>query len=235
MKSLILNQRSGFAADRAGAEIGAVSRRSFLVGAGLAASVLLVKPVRALPGLAYNADSWKQSVCALVDQICLESAAERIREAIDEAEVYYVKPTSDFHGSFSSRQRLNLQVSPEATYGERYFEFASLPYYDSRNPCRRAKDLNALEIARILNGDERERYDGVVSPCSERRQLAACGCERNVYQKTLDFYEEESAAWEPLYVRNFTDGRRSYLGFAVTSLTNEEEQFRELFLSPDSV
>lgn len=236
MKTLILNRRPGVEAGRFEAASGGVSRRRFLMGAGLAAGVMLVEPARALPGFAYEGDGWKETVCSLVDHVCPEPAAERIREAIQQAETYSVTPASDFHGSFSSGRVINARVSPEATYGNRFFEFSRLPYYDSRKPCRRAKDLNMMEIERILNLEEQEYYGGVVSPCSERRQLASCGCERNVYQKTLADYEDDPGAWEPLYVRNFTDGARSFLGFAVRSRANDGGgRVRQLLLSPDSV
>lgn len=233
MKRLILERQPGFAADCLEAASGVVSRRNFLRGMGLVAGVMIVSPARALPGLTRDGGSWKESVCSLVDYVCPEPAAERIRESISQAETYYVTPSSDFHSSFSSRQIINVQVSPEATYGDRYFELARLPYYDSRNPCRRTKDLNVVEIERILNGDAQEYYGTVVSPCSERRRLASCGCERDVYQKTLAHYEEDPQAWEPLYVRNFTDGSSSYLGFGVKPRTSAQGQ--QLYLSPDSV
>lgn len=233
MMRLIPDRRQGFAAYCLEAAGGAVSRRNFLRGMGLVAGAMIVSPARALPRLAYDGGSWKESVCSLVDYVCPEPAARRIREAIYRAETYYVTTPSDFHSSFSSRQIINAQVYPEATYGDRYFELARLPYYDSRNPCRRTKDLNVVEIERILNEEEQDHYGGVVSPCSERRQLASCGCERNVYHKTLADYEEDPQAWDPLYVRNFTDGHSSYLGFAARPRTGTQDY--ELFLSPDSV
>jgi hypothetical protein len=233
MKTLILDKPRGSAAAALETTNGYMSRRKFLMGVGLAVGAMIVKPAHALPGLAYDGDRWKESVCSLVDYICPEPAAGRIRDAIYAADTYYVAPSSDFHSSFSSKHIINAQVYPEATYGDRYFEFARLPYYDSRNPCRRTKDLNVVEIERILNGDERERYGGVVSPCSERRQLASCGCERDTYTRTLAYYEEDPKAWEPVYTRNFTDGRSSYLGFAVKPRTNGQGQPpSQLFLSP---
>lgn len=232
MKRLTLNERAGSAAGRLEVATCSVSRRSFLKGAGLLAGAVLVKPAHALPGLASYRSSWKASVCSLVDHICPERAAERIREAIYEAQTYSVTPAPDFHSSFSSTRIIDARVSPEATYGDRFFEFARLPYYDSRNPPRRAKDLNLLEIERILNEGEQEHFGSVVSPCSERRQVASCGCERDVYRKTFARYRKDEAEWAPLYARNFTDGRRSYLGFAVQSRT---DGVRELFLSADSV
>jgi hypothetical protein len=235
MKTLSLDKPLGFTASLEAAN-GAVSRRSFLMGMGLVAGAMLVKPVSALPGLAYDGGHWKETVCRLVDYVCPEPAAARIRDAIYRADTYYAEPSTDFHSSFSSRQIINAQVYPEATRGGRYFEFERLPYYDSRNPCRRTKDLNVLEIERILNGDEQERYGGVVSPCSERRQLASCGCERNVYNKTLAYYSKDSEVWEPVYTRNFTDGSRSYLGFAIKPRTSAQSQLpTQLLLSPDSV
>lgn len=163
-------------------------------------------------------------------------AAGRIREAIYRAGTSYVAPPADFHSRFSSRQIINAQVYPEATYGDRYFEFDRLPYYDSRNPCRRTKDLNVIEIERILNGEEREHYGGVVSPCSERRQIASCGCEWDTYRETAASYDEDPDAWEPVYTRNFTDGGQSYLGFAVRARSNDRGRPPTLLLlSPDSV
>lgn len=236
MKTLIIDRQLGFAAEALEAASGVVSRRNFLMGLGLVTGAMIVKPVRALPGRTYEDGSWKASVSRLVNYICPEPAAGRIRDAIDRADTYYGAPSTDFHSSFSSRQILNAQVYPETTYGDRYFELARLPYYDSRNPCRRTKDLNVLEIERILNRGERQYYGGVVSPCSERRQLASCGCERNVYNKTLAYYQQDPEAWESLYTRNFTDGRRSYLGFAIKPRTNAQGQpLKQLLLSPDSV
>jgi hypothetical protein len=235
MKTLILDKQPSCAADSFEATNGAVSRRNFLIGMGLVAGAIIVKPVYALPGFAYDG-GWKESVCNLVDYICPQPAARRIREAIYQAGTSYVTPSADFHGSFSSRQIISAQIYPEATYGDRYFELASLPYYDSHNPCRRTKDLNVLEIARILNEGEQKYYGGVVSPCSERRQLASCGCERDVYNKTVAYYEEDPEAWEPVYTRNFTDGKESYLGFAVKPRANAQGQLlKQLLLSPDSV
>lgn len=235
MKTLILDKQPGRAADGFEAASGAVSRRSFLAGVGLVACATIVKPVHALPGFAYG-DDWKESVCDLVGSICPEPVAGRIREAIYRAEVSYVTPSADFHSSFSSPRIINAQIRPEATYGSRFFEFERLPFYDSRNPCRRSKDLNLLEIERILNEGEREQYGGVVSPCSERRPLASCGCEWDTYLKTAESYEEDPDEWDPLYTRNFTDGKESYLGFAVRARTNVEGRpSRQLFLSPDSV
>ena len=234
MKKLILDKQLRCTGDGFEAPDRAVPRRSILMGLGLVAGAMLVKPVRALPGLAYG--GWQESVCDLVDYICPQPAAGRIRDAIYRAGTSYVTPSADFHSSFSSRQIINAQVYPEATYGDRYFEFERLPYYDSRNPCRRTKDLNILEIERILNEDERELYGGVVSPCSERRQLASCGCEWDVYRETAASYDEDPDAWEPLYTRNFTDGKQSYLGFAVKARTNVQGQpLRQLLISPDSV
>jgi len=236
MKTLILDRPLGVATDAHGAANGAVSRRRFLAGLGLVTGVMIAGPVRALPGFAAEGGSWKDSVASLVNYICPEPAAGRIRDAIYRADTYYVAPSTDFHNSFSSRQIINAQIYPEASYNGRYFELAGLPFYDSRNPCRRSKDLNPLEIARILNGGEREYYGGVVSPCSERRQLASCGCERDVYNKTLVYYKQDPAAWEPVYTRNFTDGRKSYLGFAVKARVNAQGQpLKQLLLSPDSV
>jgi hypothetical protein len=236
MKKLILDKHLGLTANTLKAASNTVSRRNFLMGLGLVTGAVIVTPVLALPGVADNGGSWKESVSRLVNYICPEPSAKRIRDAIYRAETYYVVPPTDFHSSFSSRQIINVQTSPEATYGGRYFELARLPYYDSSNPCRRTKDLNVLEIERILNDGEREYYGGVVSPCSERRQLASCGCERNVYNKTVAFYDEDPEAWQPVYTRNFTDGRRSYLGFAVKSRTNAQGQpLKQLLLSPDSV
>lgn len=235
MKTLILGRQSGRTADGFRAAHGAVSRRSFLMGMGVVAGSMIVKPVQALPGLAYSG-GWKERVCDLADYVCPQPAAERIREAIYRAETSYVTPAADFHGSFASRQIIDAHVYPEATYGSRYFEFERLPYYDSRNPCRRSKDLNLIEIERILNQGEREFYGGVVSPCSERRPVASCGCERDTYRETAASYEEDPNAWEPVYARNFTDGRRSYLGFAVKARTGGQSRPpRQLFLSPESV
>lgn len=235
MKMLILDKQPSRAGDGFQAMNGAVSRRNILMGIGLFTGAMLVKPAQALAGLA-DGGRWKESVCDLVDYICPPPAAGRIREAIYQAGTSYVTPASDFHGSFSSRQAINAQVYPEATYGSRYFEFERLPYYDSRNPCRRTKDLNLLEIARILSPGERKFYGGVVSPCSERRPLVSCGCEWDVYRETAASYEEDPDAWEPVYTRNFTDGKKSYLGFAVKARTNVQGQpLRQLLLSPDSV
>ncbi|HEX8129635.1 MAG TPA: hypothetical protein VF527_11090 [Pyrinomonadaceae bacterium] len=236
MKTLIFGKQFGSTADSLEAANGAVSRRNFLVGMGLVTGTVLIKPATALHGFAYNGGSWKESVCKLVDYICPQLTAGHIREAIYRADSYHAAPSADYHGSFSSRQIINAQVYPKVTHGGRYFEFSRLPYYDSHNPCRRTKDLNVLEIERILNDGEREYYGGVVSPCSERRQLASCGCERDAYDKTVTYYKEDPKAWEPLYVRNFTDGRRSYLGFAVKPRTNAYGQpLKQLLLSPDSV
>jgi hypothetical protein len=235
MKMLLFGRHLGLASDSL-ESTGGVPRRKFLVGLGLVAGTMIVKPVRALPGLAYDSSGWKESVGRLVSHICEEPAAGRIRGAIYSADTYYAAPQTDFHSTFSSRVIIDAQIDPEATYGDRYFELASLPYYDSRNPCRRTKDLNVLEIERILNGDEQDYYGGVVSPCSERRRLASCGCERNVYNKTLAHHNEDPAAWEPVYTRNFTDGRRSYLGFAIKPRADARVQMpTRLLISPDSV
>jgi hypothetical protein len=128
-----------------------------------------------------------------------------------------------------------VRVYPEETYGSRFFELENLPFYDSRNPCRRNKDLNAFEINRILAGGEREFYGTVVSPCSERRQLAYT-CEWETYRKTAEYYTQDPDAWQPIYTRNFTDGSKSYLGFAVKPRTNAQGRpLKQLLLSPDSV
>lgn len=236
MKTLIIGTRNDFGAGPLKAANDAVSRRKFLVGMGLMAGAMIARPVHALPHLAYDGSSWKDSVCRLVDNVCPKPAAKRINDSIYRADTYYVAPPADFHGSFSSRELIKAQTYPEATYGERFFELAHLPYYDSQNPCRRTKDLNALEIERILNGGEREYYGGVLSPCSERRQLASCGCEWDVYNNTVAYYGEDPDAWEPLYTRNFTDGKSSYLGFAVTPRTDAQGRpLKQLLLSPDSV
>src|SRR5215213_6336912 len=109
MKTLILDKQPGYAADSFKATEGAVSRRNFLVGLGLAASIVIVKPVHALAGLAYDG-GWKESVCDLVDYICPRPAAGRIREAIYQAGTTYVTPSADFHDSFSSRRIINARV-----------------------------------------------------------------------------------------------------------------------------
>jgi hypothetical protein len=236
MKTLIIDRQVGVAAGTVEAANGVVSRRNFLMGLGLVAGAVIAKPVHALPGLMDDGGRLKASVGRLVNYICPEPAAGRIRDAINRADTYYVAPSTDFHGSFSSRQIINVQVYPKATYDGRYFELERLPFYDSRNPCRRTKDLNVMEIERILNDRERKYYGVVVSPCSERRQVATCGCERDVYNKTLAYYGEDPRALEPIYTRNFTDGRRSYLGFAVKARMGAPGwPLKQLVLSPDNV
>lgn len=236
MKTLIIDRQVGVAAGTVKAASGVVSRRNFMVGLGLATGAVIAKPVHALPGLVEDGGRLKASVSRLVNYICPEPTAGRIRDAIDAAEVQYVTPSTDFHGSFSSRQIINVQVYPKATYDGRFFELERRAFYDSKNPCRRTKDLNVMEIERILNDRERRYYGVVVSPCSERRQVATCGCEWDVYNKTLARYGEDPKAFEPLYARNFTDGRRSYLGFAVKARTGAPGwPLKQLLLSPDSV
>lgn len=214
-----------------GAEDRKISRRFFIGGITVAAIIATAKPKGVFASENYAAEDWRRSVNSLVNSICYEP--QRISNVVNRATVYTTPYGNSFHESFSPNYVLNIRVQPEETITGRIFEFDRFPFYDSRNPCRRTKDLNSLEIWRLTQPGEIQWHGGVLSPCSERR--IANKFELEDFSRTANHYRTNPEDWDHVYTRNVTDGRKSYLAHAVSSRTTRTQSGRpakNLLVSP---
>jgi hypothetical protein len=211
-----------------------ISRRLVLKGLGVLTAVCAFRPQLLLADQFSGLYGWRQLLGEFVTQVCPAPTASRFQSLILNAQAYSAPVATDFHHYYSQPIILDLRISPQLTVnGGRYFEFDRYPFYDSNQPCRRTKDVNDIELRRFLNAGEVEFYGGVVSPCSERR--LATQCDLNDFQRTAQYYRTDPAGWEPLYVRNVTDGRRSYLAHAAKPRVGNRQALKQVFLSPNSL
>jgi hypothetical protein len=220
-----------------------ISRRTLVKGLGILTIASVLEPGKLFAAPRYNreVEAWIASVKDLASSICDNSVAEQVHELLSNADAYVTPATNDFHQSFSAPFFLDLRIAPVATSsGQRFFEFDQYPFYDSHRPCRRTKDVNEIELRRFLDRGEIEFYGGVVSPCSERRQLTS-QCEREDFTRTAEYYDADPDEFEHLYTRNVTDGNKSYLAHAAkpravrSTPTQRRRALKQVFLSPDSL
>jgi hypothetical protein len=211
------------------------NRRSILKGVLLVTAVSLLKPTELLALQGNALDVWRRQLCDFASAVC-PGASAYISDRIWRAAAYWGSGSGDFHQSFAATYVLDLRIQPYSTVnGSRYFEFDRYPFYDSHSPCRRIKDVNEIELKRFLHHEEQKFYGGVVSPCSERRHLET-QCELDDFNRTAQAYKTDPKAWEHAYVRNVTDGQKSYYAHAVKPRTSNQQQGeKQVFLSPDSV
>jgi hypothetical protein len=193
------------------------SRRGFLTMLGTVAVGTLMAP-EALAGRVvwpiedeYDVTTWKREVCAFTNYVLPRPQARKVQEYVASAG-YERAYDGTWSGQFSSPVRLRLRLSPVSTvYTEVTFELDQLPYYDRMNPCRRSKDLNSVELERLLSREEREYYNCVLSPCSAREPLTAH--DHDLYQRSVaDDYHISPKAYVPQYARNFTNGESTFRG-----------------------
>lgn len=212
-----------------------ISRRFFFFGMAAATAVLATaKPQSVLASTDYGAEEWKRTVKTLVSCICVQP--QRIIQVVSNASHSYASYGNTFHERFSPFYALYFQVSPERTITDRYFEFDRFPFYDSKNPCRRTKDLNSIEILTLTSQSEVDWYGGVMSPCSERR--VADSTELDDFRRTAHVYKTDHRDWNHVYTRNVTNGKKSYLAHAASSrstTTASGEPTKTLFVSPYDV
>ena len=141
---------------------------------------------------------------------------------------------NSFHGQFSSPYAFSEQLPPCATRYGTTFELAGLPYFDSQRPARRTKDLNEIEITRLIDPDEVRYYGCVLSPCSERRPPTSDDYAK--FSRTVQTYGGEPRAYNLDYVRNVSDGRTDHgqlHAYGVTGRVNNPDGSprKNLFLS----
>jgi len=211
------------------------NRRSILKGVLLVTAASLLKPTELLALQSNGLDAWRRQLCDFASSIC-PGVSAYISDQIWRATGYWAPGSGDIHQTNVASYFLDLRIQPYTTIsGGRYFEFDRYPFYDSHSPCRRIKDVNEMELRRFLHVEERKIYGTVVSPCSERRRLEY-QCEQDDFNRTAKAYGSDPAAWEHLYVRNVTDGKKSYYAHAVKPRTNSQQQgVKQVFLSADSV
>jgi len=181
----------------------------------------------------YAPSVWKERTTIFVREVVPNDVVPAVLRYVSGARCVTASSPRSFSDQFASPVRFVLRIEPIVTrYEDCTFEIDELPYYDRMNPCRRTKDLNAAEIARLLEPSERAYYGGIMSPCSERRALTAD--DRDLYERTAAReYHVDRAAYTPQYVRNFTNGKNSYLGFGVTRNDGAPSQLppKNVFLS----
>ena len=212
-----------------------LNRRSILKGVVLVTAASLLKPTQLLALQSSGLDAWRRLVCDFASALC-PGASAYISDRVWRANGYWSPGSGDIHQTYIASYFLDLRIQPYTTVNDgRYFEFDRYPFYDSHSPCRRIKDVNEMELRRFLNAGERTFYGGVVSPCSERRPLEY-QCEKENFNRTAREYKTDPNAWEHLYLRNVTDGKKSYFAHAVKPrASNQSQDLKQVFLSPDSV
>jgi hypothetical protein len=168
-----------------------------------------------------------------VQSVVPEDVAPAVLRYVTAAPYWTGSTPRCFSDQFSSPVRLVLRIEPIQTlYADTTFEIDQLPYYDRMNPCRRTKDLNAAEMARLIEPSERAQYGIIMSPCSERRALTVD--DRQLYERTVAHdYQTDPRDYTPRYVRNFTNGKDSYLGWGATRNDSASSQLppKNVFLS----
>jgi hypothetical protein len=151
---------------------------------------------------------WRQRVKTFGYAVLPQTWADYYARKVEESGVE-VWSYRTFHGQFSSPYAFAEQLQPcTSRYGNTTFEVAGLPYFDSQSPCRRTKDLNEIEIERLLEPREIAYYGCVLAPCSERR--APTRDDRDLFARTAREYRADPAAYNLDYVRNVSDGRSDH-------------------------
>ena len=211
------------------------NRRFVLKGLLLVGAATMLKPTELL-AVQDPAAAWRRMVCDLANTVCSGPVAQRIGSLVWGATAYWTQSSTQLHDSYRAAFFLDVAIQPYSTiYGSRYLEFDRYPFYDSHQPCRRIKDVNEMELRRFLNPEEQKIYNCVVSPCSERRALEYA-CQLDDFKQTARAYRTDPDAWEHLYVRNVTDGQKSYYAHAVKPRTSNGQQgVKQVFLSPNSL
>src|SRR5437763_13094442 len=159
--------------------IGMPTRRDALRALALTGASILLTPLLRASTASWSTSSdyspaiWKERLTIFLSDVLPGDARGTVVERVKAAPCT-TGIVQAFHDQFSSPVRLYLRLAPMATLFEDVtLEIDQLPYYDRQNPCRRTKDLNAAEMARIIEPSERQFYGCVLSPCSERRSLTA--------------------------------------------------------------
>jgi len=220
-------------------ELDEQSRRAFLRLLGLGTLATFVcgevwaEPYTVWPTEDENdPTTWKRRLCTFTSAILPPAWSRFTNEQIAQAPYHYGVDNS-FSSRFSSPVRLAIRIAPIATrYDDVTFELDALPYYDRMNPCRRSKDLNSVELARLLNPEELEYYGCVLSPCSLRQPLTAQ--DQRFYQRTVsDDYQINPRAYVPQYARNFTDGEHVHRAIGAVRSTEGSERLplKNVFLT----
>lgn len=200
-----------------------VARRTFLKSAGAFSGMLFFEPMLALGDGFAPSEVWKQTVTNFVLRVLPNQTGQSINAVIMRSSVSQSPGARTFHDYYGPRLVIEAQLMPASTSDGRFFELDRVPLYDSHNPCRRIKELNRVEILTITDPRIVAIYDTIVSPCSERRPPQHGG-EYNNFCRTASEYGVRPETVTREYTRNFTDGKKSYLGHGVSFPSNLDPQ-----------
>ena len=212
-----------------------IERRSFMKSLFVAGVTVTLYPSISLAD-SYESETWKGHISDLVKAICPPSTANWMCSAITQSRVAQAPSPADFHSYFSAPLILvDARISPAQVVCSRFFEIDRFPFFDTQNPCKRIKDLNAHEIRRISYNQEIERFGCVVSPCSERFKPEKD--DYPAFYRTVAAYNGDPNDFELNYKRSFNHGRPSW-GYGVTkkgSTGANGKPLKDLLLSSEDI
>jgi len=201
-------------------------RRRFLqalgvTGVGLAfvlkaPSAISAMPTRAVGAYA-DAGAWRDRVTGFVDVVCENdpSKAQQINARLKAATLAYAPTPTSFHSYFSAPFVFEQPLREYTVVCRNGFEVIRFPLYGFELPCRSCQDLNASEIRRIINVNEKKYYGCVVSPVGERQNRY----DHATYLHTIKNYPYNPKDFNVGYARDFRTVDKTVPGFYISHKT----------------
>lgn len=195
-----------------------------LASVGLALDpLLLMKEAKSNP----VAPQWVQAAAQLLKElikylvryILPSVVAGYVVEKVMRAEAKVVPRPANFHEKFSPTVKLDAGVQPVATKFNNgsFFDVDGFARLDNANPLRPIKDLNERELRRIVDPSDVRYYGCVPFPCSERR-VPTEKDDLGLFRKTVEGYKLNPDYLALEYVRSFSNGASSFLGYGVSDI-----------------
>lgn len=166
-----------------------------------------------------NAGAWRDCVTGFVEVVCDDdfSTARAINARLRAATLTYAPTPRDFHSYFSAPFVFRDAVEQYTVVCRNGFEVRQFPLYGRQLPCENCQDLNASEIRRIINANERNYYGCVVSPVGQRKDRY----DHASYLRTIKNYPYDPNDFNVGYARDFRTVDKTVPGFYITHKTQK--------------
>lgn len=212
-----------------------VKRRQFLQVAGLVSVGIALSP-RIVLAQSDEFVRWRDTVNNFVYSVCSDGRAQVITSQISRMRTGWREPTRDFHYYYSAPIIFLGMIDPEEVVCGNGFQVNRYAFYDARCPCGVEADLNAWEMRRVSNANERKYYGCVLTPHGRRQPAHADHAD---YRKTLNSYKLNPNQFVLEAKRVYRGNSREVYGYQVADKYDVESGVskpkRDVLLSSEDI